>query len=314
MKHHIKPLLRTIAHGPLEPVFFLLWDILARIQLFRLPLIWKLTKQPMPTPEQQKLVAENVTFLFKSFQRQPMAKRLYRNIRHYYPDARVIIADDSKVPLDLEGEGLTVLHLPFNSGLSKGLNAALAQVQTPFVARMDDDELLTPFSRFHQHLVFLQEHPEVDLVGVLPRNIPFGGDWKQQKNAYFAQPMAHALKPLKIPHMTWLDKDHVVLGKVPNIFLARTEAYRALGYDDRIRMIDHQDFFFRAAGNLVSVLAPDSFVLHYHNRFNRSYQQFREDVEGDRRYISQKYAALMYYSHLKNAQNKTDRSEQETGR
>lgn len=295
MKNKIKNILRRVAHGPLEPLFYVLWDILAGAWRLCLRLWWSLTGAPMPTEEEQQLVRENVTFIYKSFERQKMAKQLYHNIQRYYPGARVIISDDSKIPLELEGEGLTVIHLPFNSGLSKGLNAALAQVETPFTMRMDDDELLSPFSGIHAHLKFLMEHPEADLVGVLPRNIPFGGKWREQKNAYFAQSMAHSPRPPRIPHMTWIDSSHVVLGKVPNIFLARTEKYRALGYDDNIRMIDHQEFFFRAVGNLVSVLSTDCYVLHRHNQFNTHYQKFRGDVDGDRLYIRRKYAVRVVY-------------------
>ncbi len=295
MKSKLKDFLRRIAHGPLEPLICVLWDILMGVRLFCFRAWWKLTGAPMPTPEEQKLVRENVTFIFKSFERQKMAKQLYQNIQYYYPGARVIIADDSKEPLELEGEGLTVIHLPFNSGLSRGLNAALEQVQTPFTMRMDDDELLSPYSGIHKHLKFLQDHPEVDLVGVLPRNIPFDYKWREQKKVYFGHSMSHSPRPLKIPHLTQIDSCHVVLGKVPNIFMARTEKYRALGYDDNIRMIDHQEFFFRAAGNLVSVLDMDGFVLHRHNQFNMHYQNYRGDVDGDRMYISRKYAVRMVY-------------------
>lgn len=290
MKNKIRNFLRRVAHGPLEPLVYVLWDLLARVQHGCLRVLWALTGVAMPTLEEQKLVREQVTFLYKSFERQNMAKELYHNIQWFYPGARVIVADDSRQPLELEGDGLTVIQLPFNSGLSRGLNAALAQVETPFVMRMDDDELLCPLSVIHRHLKFLEDHPQVDLVGVLPRNIPFGGNWREQKKAYFGQSMAHSPRPLIIPHLTWIDERHVVLGKVPNIFLARTGKYRALGYDDHIRMIDHQEFFFRAAGNLVSVLDVESCVLHRHNQFHAYYQKFREDVDADRLYISRKYA------------------------
>lgn len=98
---------------------------------------------------------ENVTFVFKSFERQRLAKRLYKNIQRYCPGINVIIVDDSSKPLELTGPGLQVVQLPFNSGLSKGLNKGLELVQTPFVVRMDDDELLTSHSNFHKQLEFL---------------------------------------------------------------------------------------------------------------------------------------------------------------
>ena len=49
--------------------------------------------------------------------------------------------------------------------------------------------------------------------------------------------MGYEPKPLKIPHKTQIDSSHCVLGKVPNIFIARTEKVREKGYDDNIRMI-----------------------------------------------------------------------------
>ena len=72
-----------------------------------------------------------------------MAKRLYENLQKYYPGISVIIADDSSTPLELQGDSLEIIQLPFNSGLSYGLNRAIEKVKTPYVMRMDDDELLT---------------------------------------------------------------------------------------------------------------------------------------------------------------------------
>ena len=233
---------------------------------------------------------ENVTFIYKSFQRQNLAKRLYRNIQKYYPGVRVIIADDSSKPLQLSGPGLQIIQLPFNVGLSAGLNRALELVETPFVIRMDDDELLSPTTNFHGQLEFLLNHPEVDLVGVLPMNLPYKRGWKEKGLAlYQLFNMQDAEKPLKIPHRTWIDQNHVVLGKVPNIFLARCDAYRKVGYDDHIRMIDHHEFFFRAAGNLVSVLSCEGCVFHNHYPFDHAYQAYRADIRGDRAYIARKY-------------------------
>lgn len=53
-------------------------------------------------------------------------------------------------------------------------------------------------------------------------------------------------------------------------------------------MMDHQDFFWRAAGNLVSVIALGTAVFHYHNPFQRYYQKYRQDVDSDKDYIVRK--------------------------
>lgn len=278
-----------ILHGPLEPMFSFLYLSFVKIQFLFFKIKWKFTNTPTASEEDRKNVADNVTFVYKSFERQSMAKRLYRNIQKMYPGARVIIADDSKKPLEIKGENLQIIHLPFNSGLSKGLNLALNNVRTPFTMRLDDDELLTPYSKIYEHLKFLQSHPEVDLVGLLPYNAPFIKSPITQTKFYFGESMSAAPLKLKIPHLTVIEQNYVVLGKVPNIFLARTEEYRSVGYDDNIRMIDHQEFFFRAAGRLTSVLSLNSYVFHYHDRFNKYYDKFRSDIHGDGVYIKSKY-------------------------
>lgn len=283
--------LKSLVYGPLRPLAYVAEQCLIWGQYWFYRMKWLAEGRKLPDEAQQKLIRENVTFIFKSFQRQPMARRLYRNIQKYYPGVRVVIADDSEKPLELSGPGLEVVHLPFNSGLSRGLNQALARVQTPYAIRMDDDELLTPDSVFHEHLLFLMEHPEVDLVGVMPRNLNSLGTPEQGAQAYYRQNMADAPKQLRIPHGTRIAGKYIVLGKVPNIFIIRTEAYKQIGYDDNIRMMDHNDFFFRSAGNLVSVLDVKSYVFHYHNRFKASYQKYRSDVQGDRIYIFQKHYA-----------------------
>lgn len=254
---------------------------------------WKLQGVKKPEPADVALMRENVTFIFKSFQRQRMAKQLYRNIQEYYPGVRVIIADDSAKPLQLEDEPLEVIQLPFNSGLSYGINRALERVETPYVIRVDDDELLTPYTNFHGQLRFLMDHPEVDVaaVGYIP--VPRCPSLEQTVRRYYAQSMKDAPQPLKIPHLTPIGEKHIVVGKPPNIFLARTAAIRSVGYDDKIRMIDHNEFFFRAAGVLVSVLDPTAYVLHRHDRFDKSYEKYRNDLRGDVAYIREKMLMLL---------------------
>ena len=250
----------------------------------------KWEKQGWKKPDQSEidLVRENVTIIFKSFERQKMAKRLYKNIQSYYPGVRVIIADDSSKPLDLQGDSLQVIQLPFNSGLSYGLNHALEKVETPYVMRMDDDELLTVKTCLGAQVKFLEMHPEVDLVGFCTLTAIRYMNPDKEVSRFTSFSMKGAPQPLRISHMTQIDGNHFVMGKVPNFFFSRTDKVRSIGWDENIRMLDHQDFFWRAAGNLVSVIALGTAVFHYHNPFQRHYQKYRQDVDGDRIYIAGK--------------------------
>ena len=244
MKKNIISILKKMAHGPFAPAAYVLIQVLITLQYIWYAFLWKMQRERRPVEAEQQLVVENVTFLYKSFQRQRLAKRLYRNLQRYYPGVRVIIADDREKPLDLSGPGLEVVQLPFNSGLSYGLNRALEKVTTPYVVRLDDDELLIPISGIHKQLVFLQNNPEVDIAAVMPLSLPTGRTLQEMAGYYFENDMSDAPQKLIIPHGTYIDESHVVLGKVPNIFIARTEKYRGVGYDDNIRMMDHNEFFF----------------------------------------------------------------------
>lgn len=55
-------------------------------------------------------------------------------------------------------------------------------------------------------------------------------------------------------------------------------------------MLDHQEFFYRAAGALVSVMDPKAYVMHCHNWFESGvYEGYRSDYQEDAQYIAMKH-------------------------
>ena len=283
-------LVKKISIGPITSILKRIHSLIASVEWCFLQTIWFLQGYRKPDEEEIRFVKENVTFIFKSFERQKMAKSLYRNIQSYYPGARVIIADDSRSPLVIAGKYADVIQLPFNSGLSYGLNRALEKVSTPYVMRLDDDELLCRRSGVGKQLKFLMDHAQVDMVGFVSltairlHSVPF------VLKPYERQTMSEAPEKLLIPHLTIIDDEHVVYGMGMNIFLAKTEKIRAVGYDDHIHIIDHFEFFFRAAGKLVNCVSKNALVFHRHNPFDRNYMAFRNNYIMDQKYIRKKYS------------------------
>lgn len=243
MPKFIKETLKKIAYGPLSPIAYASFHLIANMEYKYFNNKWK--RQGWKKPEQDKIdfVRDNVTVIYKSFERQKLAKRLYENLQYYYPGIRVIIADDSSKPLELQGDSLQVLQLPFNSGLSYGLNRALEKVETPYVMRMDDDELLTVKTGLGVQVKFLQKHPEIDLVGFCTLTAVRCMNPDEAVSRFTVFNMQGAPKTLRIPHMTQIDGNHFVMGKVPNLYVARTEKVQSVGWDENIRMLDHQGFF-----------------------------------------------------------------------
>lgn len=288
MKNIIKKAVKKILYGALSPMAAAMFQFISNLEYKHFDKIWQHAGWKKPNQDEIDFVCKNVTVIFKSFERQKMAKRLYENLQEYYPGISVIIADDSSKPLELPGDSLEIIQLPFNSGLSYGLNRAIEKVKTPYVMRMDDDELLTLKTCLGDQVHFLEKHPEIDLVGFCTLTAIRCKNPDEEVSKFTSFSMRGAPKPLRIPHMTQIDGNYFVMGKVPNLYVARTDKVRSVGWDENLRMLDHQDFFWRAAGNLVSVIALGTAVFHYHNPFQKHYQKYRQDVEGDREYITQK--------------------------
>lgn len=272
-----------------SPICRPIQSVVAMVEYWLLEAWWAVRGYRKPTAEDVSFVAENVTIMFKSFERQKQARALVKSIWKYYPGVRIVIADDSSKPLEIPGRAgddkITIIQMPFNSGLSKGLNIAFAEIDTPFLVRLDDDVLFTRRTDLAGELRFLIAHPEVDLVGMPWIDACKAISTKRDIKAYSRIDMREAPFPLKIAHGTKIDDNHIVLGKTSNAFLARTESIRKVGWDNNIRMIDHHDFFFRAAGVLVSSLSLKSVLYHNHNFFSPKYNRYRSDWKGDAVYI-----------------------------
>ena len=278
LKKRLRPIYKRIKNSVFcKPLYYL--------NDFYYVIVYALMGKPRISEQDIKNVETNLTFIYKSFNRQRQAKRLYNCIKRYYPKAKVIIADDSSKPLNIAGA--EIIQLPFNSGLSKGIIAALDSVKTDYVMRMDDDELLTPHSNVHDQLSFLQAHPEIDLVGLQATH-------KNPESMALNYSRIKMNKKLIIPAGAVIEGREVVY-KTVNVFIARTDKLRMVGYDPNIRMNDHHEFFYRAAGRIVSTQDPHSYVMHCHNRFERDYDKYRGDTYGDFRYISKKHGKSYWY-------------------
>jgi glycosyltransferase involved in cell wall biosynthesis len=59
-----------------------------------------------------------------------------------------------------------VVGYEVNKGLGEALNYGMKFIDTPFVARMDADDIAIP-TRFEEQMNFLDAHPEIDIVGSL---------------------------------------------------------------------------------------------------------------------------------------------------
>lgn len=231
----------------------------------------------------QPIDPSGITAVIKTFERPKACARLVRSLQCLYPAMRIVVVDDSRNPRVVAGT--TLVTLPFDSGVGAGRQAGLETVCTPFLLNLDDDFLLYNRTNLGAALAALEQHPQLDLVGGRVIDLPLFITHDFRRASLFptsALPKAALgtrLGPVE------------VVDKVPNFFLARTDAVRAVGWNHRLKRLDHADFFTRAKGKIVSGMLEDFRVLHLRDPFDLRYRAFRDDLAADLAYLRATYPA-----------------------
>lgn len=233
-----------------------------------------------PTSDERAEVAQRVTMAVKTFERPDVLRRCLASVRTVF-DGRIVVADDSRRPVTALGAGTDVISMPFNSGVPAGRNAALDEVGTEYVFISDDDIVFTAASDFVAAMTYLDDNGEVDLVALTRVDLP---RWRAVE-AHNASALFGGAAPPLVPYGTLIDGLPVV-PKTPQLYLARTASIQKVRWDERLRMVDHRDFFSRAAGRLVSVQARTVRAYHLRTPFDPFYTAYREDVAADLRTLA----------------------------
>ena len=222
-----------------------------------------------------------ITAVLKTFERPKACARLVRSVQRLYPAMPIVVVDDSRDPRPIPGTSL--VSLPFDSGVGAGREAGLEHVRTPFLLNLDDDFLLYRGTHLGAALAALSRHSRLDLVGGRVIDLPLFITHDFRRVSLFATNASS-----KLATGTRLGNVEV-LDKVPNFFLARTDAVRAVGWNPRLKRLDHADFFTRAKGKIVSGLLDEFRVLHLRDPFALGYRAFRDDLAADVAYLRSAY-------------------------
>ncbi|MBI4966380.1 MAG: glycosyltransferase [Desulfomonile tiedjei] len=224
----------------------------------------------------------DLTAIVKTFERPLVLRRLLKSIERRYPHLRVIVVDDSRDPKILP-ESHTIV-LPYDSGVSAGRSEALGHVTTKYVLVLDDDFVFYRHTSLETSLEIMEHHPGIDIMGGEVVDLPFfeTADYSREglfpTDAEATMPAGSSIGGLP------------VYDKVANFFIARTDRIRLVGWDARLKRVDHADFFTRAKGILTTVFNKDMRCLHARTPFDRAYMEKREDIDDDLLVLGDRYS------------------------
>ncbi|NOX55579.1 MAG: glycosyltransferase [Planctomycetes bacterium] len=127
---------------------------------------------PQPDPRRYQI-------LVKSFRRFGCLRRLVESIVSLYPEARILVADDSLgckedvIPRDgrwvKDHPNVTWYQLPFDVGLAAGRNYLVQKATAPILINCDDDFVFMRETRLDRMIDVLDSAPDVGLVSGLVR-------------------------------------------------------------------------------------------------------------------------------------------------
>jgi GT2 family glycosyltransferase len=223
---------------------------------------------------------EQVTFIVKTHERPHCLRKLLQSLRAFYPNTPLLVADDGELSLRMQPDPHTVVvTLPYDVGLSAARNALVQRVQTPYFVTLDDDFVFSERTTLQRLVAVLDARAELDIVAgslYLPgqESQPYayaelldvvddGRELRMRKGSHGP-----------VPGFDGCERYDIAL----NFFVARTERVRAMGgWDARLKLGEHQDFFLRAkrSGLGVAVCPSYATALHEQDHSDAGYKRKR---------------------------------------
>lgn len=184
-------------------------------------------------------------------------------VRQSLPAQEIVLVEDGKLTedlysiIDVYSELLPIKRIPLltNEGLGNALNIGLQNCSYEIVLRMDADDVCHP-ERFRKQVRFLQDHPEISVVGTWAHDIDENGDIVGSR----IYPTRHE----ELIRIIW-----TCPFAHPTIAYRKADILRVGSYRTDIKRRQDYDLWMRAAANGLRFANIPEHLLYY--RFTDSY-------------------------------------------
>ena len=226
------------------------------------------------------------TIIVKAFERPDCLRRCLASIRARYPEASILVGDDSRQPAELP-DNVRSIRLPYDCGVSAGRNRLVAAVDSSHVLIVDDDMVLsgrTDIATLWSHL----HRGGFDLVAgrTAGKRPPYVGHFLVRGDT---------LTLARGPVPDSPDCYHAV----EQFLLARTDALRRAPWDDRLKTGEHADWAIRAwQAGLRAGYVPSVIVRDESHRGSRAYRQLRGRDKRFHREAMARWARTLGFRHF----------------
>lgn len=234
-------------------------------------------------------MAEDVAIAFATINRPYVVQRLIRSIRRHYPQIPIYVADQSRhIPRDMcdfyAGNGVTLLRMPYDCGVTVARNALVAAMQEEFFLLCDDDFIFNEHTDFALPTAFLRGYQDFGVVGGHLRDLHDGkfSSRHWELNLYL-DPQKNLLTALPISifapsFVAYRGHRFFVCDAVMNFALFRRSMFaEGAGWDPRFKSNgEHEDFFLNLKQNTrFRVAYFPGLTADHHHPSNHGYSRLR---------------------------------------
>lgn len=241
------------------------------------------------------LTMQNVTFIIKTFERPSCIKRLVKSIYKKYPDASILIADDSDssckeyLEKKYSVKSLEVFELEKDQGLSFGRNYLVDRVKTKYFVLLDDDFVFDSKTDIQAGLDLI-EKSNLDILGGYIRNYCMEDGFVSYVKLII-QNLIKYEKPANYMGTFSFDEDERKLyvkrirndfpeyketDIVLNFFIAKTDVIRTINrWDDELKLQEHTAFFYKAKLNKLKIAFTNKFSVQHKPLRLKDYGTYR---------------------------------------
>ncbi|MDN5216709.1 glycosyltransferase family A protein [Fulvivirgaceae bacterium BMA12] len=159
-----------------------------------------------------------------------------------------------------EDQRITIIHQD-HSGIARSLNKAIKQSRSPFIARMDADDIASP-DRLALQYQFLQDHPEIGVVSSL---VKFAGNIEKQKGYFLYCEWINSLRSSREIYINRFVDSPIAH---PTVML-RKEVMDKYGYYDESELPEDYELWLRLMHEGVKFSKIDRELLTWTDRTNR---------------------------------------------
>ncbi|XP_051573538.1 beta-1,4 N-acetylgalactosaminyltransferase 1-like [Myxocyprinus asiaticus] len=243
------------------------------------PIMIKRTSVPV-LYDPGKDINSQVTITTKTFLRYEELNVLINSIRQFYPEIKIIVADDSLIPEKVNGSNIEQYIMPPAQGWFAGRNLAVSQVTTKYFLWVDDDFIFWNNTRIEDFVKIMEKVPELDVLGGAVGNNQFFFRLVYEEGEEEEGGCLQRRHRGKLQSLPGFNGCFFVDGVV-NFFLARTDAVRRVGFDPFLKRVAHTEFFLDGLGDLMIASCKGLSIGHQKKRKQSKYRRFRFPGQSD---------------------------------